>query len=46
MDEIKEWFYEIRIEETVRNLVRHGFEGPQGSGPLNGVQRNAQADTS
>ena len=26
MDEIREWFYEIRIEETVKNLVRHGFE--------------------
>jgi L-lactate utilization protein LutB len=29
MDEIKEWFYEIRIEETVKNLVRHGFEALQ-----------------
>jgi hypothetical protein len=26
MDEIREWFYEIRIEETVKNLIRHGFE--------------------
>ena len=26
MDEIREWFYEIRIQETVKNLVRHGFE--------------------
>jgi L-lactate utilization protein LutB len=26
MDEIREWFYDIRIQETVRNLARHGFE--------------------
>jgi hypothetical protein len=26
MDEIREWFHSVRIQETVKNLIRHGFD--------------------
>jgi hypothetical protein len=26
MDETRRWFFEVRADETVRNLVKHGFE--------------------
>jgi len=26
MDEIRKWFYEARTDETVKNLVKHGFD--------------------
>ncbi len=26
MEEIRDWFYEIRAEETVKNLIKHGFD--------------------
>ena len=25
MDETRQWFYEVRVAETVKNLIRHGF---------------------
>jgi L-lactate utilization protein LutC len=26
MDEVRKWFYEIRVAEAVKNLTKHGFE--------------------
>ena len=26
MDEVRKWFYEIKVAETVKNLIKHGFD--------------------
>jgi len=26
MDEVRQWFCEIRVEETLKNLIKHGFD--------------------
>ena len=29
MDEIRQWFFETRTDETAKNLIKHGFEAIQ-----------------
>ncbi|MFB3886532.1 MAG: lactate utilization protein [Thermodesulfobacteriota bacterium] len=37
MDEIRKWFWEVRVDEAVKNLVKHGFEANKASDRLSAV---------
>jgi len=38
MDEIRRWFFEVRADETIKNLIKHEFEAIKVSERLSGVE--------